>query len=98
MIGRTDPHAGALSHGIVPLQDRADDGRVGAGPADAIGLERLDQRRFCIAGRGLGEMLFRRDRILLRRFALGDLRQAFVIVGNRVIVCGKISNPAPTSA
>ncbi len=44
----------ALLEGVAPLQDGVDDGGVGAGPPDALGLQRLDQGGLGVPGRRLG--------------------------------------------
>ena len=57
-VGRHEAPAVHL-HVLAVLQ-RGDDGGVGRGPADAVLLQRLDQRGLGVARRRLGEMLLRR--------------------------------------
>ena len=71
---------------IFALLDRCDDRGIGRGPADAELLHPLDQRRLGVARRRLREVLFGRDAALLGGLALGDLRQALVVVIGRVVV------------
>ena len=53
--------AALLDPDVAALQDRRDRRRVRRRPADAVLLERLDQRRLGVPGRGLGEVLGRGD-------------------------------------
>ena len=63
-VGREPP---AVALDVVARGDGADDGGVGAGPADALLLERLDQRGLGVARRRLGEVLLGPHRHLRRR-------------------------------
>src|SRR5690606_6054114 len=54
-LGRLE--AAVLLGHVTPFLDRFDDRGVGAGPADPVLFQRLDQHRLGIAGRRLGEML-----------------------------------------
>src|SRR5262245_16080522 len=48
-----------LLHYVFPILDCAEDRGVGAGTADAFGLQSLDQARLIVARRRLGKMLRR---------------------------------------
>ena len=63
-----DRHVAALANG---LHGRG----VGGWAADAVLLERLDQRRLRVARRGLREVLLRRERLQVERLALRQIRQ-----------------------
>ena len=70
---------------IAAVLDRGHDRGIGRGPADAELFHLLDQRRFGVAGRRLGEVLLGRDLAFGRGLARGDLRQALVVVALGVV-------------
>jgi len=57
---------------IFPVAQNVERGGIGRGPADAELLHLLDQARFGIAGRRLGEMLLRLDLAAFELVALGQ--------------------------
>src|SRR5262249_21892894 len=54
-----------LLDGVLAVLDRADDLRVGAGPADPLLLEGLDKARLVVPRRWLREMLLRQELLQL---------------------------------
>ena len=60
---------------VLARLDRLDDRTVGRRPADAVLFERLDQRRFRVARRRLGEVLLGFDVAVVEVFAVGEPRQ-----------------------
>src|SRR3546814_16526319 len=73
-LGREE--AVLLHRDIVAILERLERRRIGGGAANAQFLHLLDQARFGIAGRRLGEMLLGMDCFLGRRIALAQARQA----------------------
>ena len=74
-----DPHVAAV---LEHLQDRG----IGGGAADAELFHALDQRRFRVARRRLGEMLAGVDLTLGQRFARAHLRKAAPVFVARGVV------------
>ena len=78
-----------LDADVAAIGDRRDRRRVRRRPADAVLLERLDQRRLGEARRRLGEMLGRRDVADVGDAALGQHRQPgarfVLVVGGGVV-------------
>ena len=77
-----------LDPDVAAIDDRRDRRRVGRRPADAVLLERLDQRRLGEARRRLGEVLGRRDLADIGAVALGERREAprdLLVVGVGVV-------------
>ncbi len=72
---------------IAAVLQHLQDGGVGRGPADAELFHALDERRFRIARRRLGEVLRGVDRLLLQHFAGAHGRQAagFLVVAGLVL-------------
>ena len=60
---------------VLAVLNDGEDGGVGRGPADALLFQRLDQRGFVVARRGLGEVLLRQQLVQLELFADLHLRQ-----------------------
>ena len=79
-VGRLE--AAAVEDHVLAVEQHLDDAGVGRGAADAVFLERLDQRSFRIARRRLGEMLVGRHAEQRHRLADLHFRQlaAFVFV------------------
>ena len=71
---------------IAAILNGGHDRRICRRATDAQFFHAFDQRRFGITRRRLGEMLFVFDGFLGRWLALGDLRQALVIVINNRVV------------
>ena len=71
---------------IAAILNGGHDRSIGGRATDAQFFHAFDQRCLCVAGRRLGEMLFVFDGFLGRWLALGDLRQALVIVINNRVV------------
>ena len=57
---------------VAAVLDRLDDRRVGAGPADGLLFEGLDQRGLAVAGRRLGEVLGGVQGVQVERLAGGQ--------------------------
>ena len=74
-----DPHVAAV---LEHLQDRG----IGGGAADAELFHALDQRRFRVARRRLGEMLAGVDLTLGQRFVRAHLRKAAPVLVARGVV------------
>ena len=77
-----------LDADVAAIDDRRDRGRVRRRPADAVLLERLDERRLGEARRRLGEVLVRGDLDDARPVALdqgGQLRPLVLVVGGLVV-------------
>ena len=70
------PQAAILDLDVAALDDRRDRGGVRGGPADAVLLEGLDERRLREARRRLGEVLVALDVLDPGPLALGEVRQA----------------------
>ena len=66
---------------VAAVHDRRDRGGVRGRPADAVLLERLDQRRLGVARRRLREVLRRRHVLDGRAVALGQRRQPAGLLG-----------------
>ncbi len=81
-----------LDPDVAAIDDRRDRGGIGRRTADAVLLERLDERRLGEAWRRLGEMLGRGDLANGRGIALGEGRQA--ATGLVVVVAGASSRPS----
>src|SRR5690606_26553091 len=73
---------GPLLH-VAAVDDRADDRRVGAGSADPLTLERLDQRRFREPGGRLRLVSDRLDRSGLDLVTLAQARERLLAVFER---------------
>ena len=85
------PQAALLDRDVAAVDDRGDRRRVRGRPADAVLLERLDERRLRVARRRLGEVLGRLG--VARRvhaLALGEVGQARlrIVVGAVVAALG----------
>ena len=77
-VGRDE---GAAAHlDVAAIAQRLDDRGVGRGPADAVGLERLDEARLGVARRRLREVLLRPDRLEVDALADFERRQALVVL------------------
>ena len=72
LADRLRPQPSLLDADVAAIDDRRDRRRVRRRPADAVLLERLDQRRLGEARRRLGEVLGRRDVAHARLVALGE--------------------------
>ena len=76
-------NVGAAEHGL-------HDGGVGAGPPDALFLQRLDEGGLGEAGRGLGEVLLAIDGAALQGVAVGKLREGGDCVGGVAVGGGAL--------
>src|SRR5690606_3089447 len=65
---------------VLAVAQRRDDRRIGRRPADAVFLERLDERRLRVARRRLREVLLADDALEDEAVALGHGRQHAVII------------------
>ena len=72
---RRDAQEFALLDDILTVDDGRDRGRVGRGAADAVLLQRPDERRVGVARGGLGEVLLLVEALQLQRLPLGQRRQ-----------------------
>ena len=77
-VGREEPPLLLLD--VAAVLDRLDDRGVGAGPADVLLLEGLDQRGLAVAGRRLGEVLGRVEAVQVERLADGQGGQELVFL------------------
>ncbi len=88
-----------LDADVAAVGDRRDRRRVRRRPADAVLLERLDQRRLGEARRRLGEVLGRRDVVDVGDAALGQDRQPgaglVLVVGRRVVAALGVDDGEP---
>ncbi len=73
----------ALALGVAALLDGGDDGRVGAGAADPLGLERLHERGLGVARRRLRLVTHRLQGAEIRLVAFVQLRQQHLLVLQR---------------
>ncbi len=79
---RRDQLLALLAH-VAAVLDGVDDARVGAGPADAFGLEELDQRGVGEAGGRLGLVTDGLHVVAAQRVAFGELGERLVTVVER---------------
>ena len=87
-VGRHE--APAVHLHVLAILQRRDDRGVGRGPADAVLLERLDERGFGVARRRLGEML-------LARAASSELTVSPSFIGGNIDPCRPSSRrPMPS--
>ena len=77
-IGRVEPPFFLLD--VAAVLDRLDDRGIGAGPADRLFFEGLDQRGLAVARGRLGEVLGRVEAVQVERLAGGQGRQQLVFL------------------
>ena len=79
------PEAALLQLRVLPLLERGDDRRIGRGATDPVVLQRTDQGRLGVAGRRLGEVLLRPQRLEPDDLAFLQGRQAPLLLRRLVV-------------